>query len=353
MAVGIGRRRWARRALGGVLVAAAVVLSGCVAPPPEVRTPLLVFPAAAIDPEISLGPGAINIAGRPLTEQNGRLVVLLHGSGSNGPSLGQMARNLVDAGHHVISPTYDAVLGTLDACPNSVRTTMPDCHRQFRGEVTFGEGAPAPQGPAADHPDVHVPLANSVMNSILKQVEYLHREYPLDGWAQYIDQVDGECAAWSDTYGACGLRWDRVTLLGYSQGGGVALYMGKEIRLARVGMISAPFDVFGPPSDPLVAPWITEGGFATPAADIAQLTHELEANRWRQLAVAGALELPGPPVLISSSVATYGGSNQLVSDLRPTCTPITSSSYHLAPAGGSCTSEPDYQGAWRFLASGN
>lgn len=353
MAVGVGGRRWSRSACGGVLAVVVIVLSGCVAPPPTVRTPLLVIPAAAIDPAISLGPGAINVAGHPLAEPQGRLVVLLHGSGANGSSLGQMARNLVDAGHHVMSPTYDAALGTPVACPNSVRTTMPDCHRRFRAEVTFGEGVPAPSGAAADHPDVHVPVANSVMNSILKQAEYLHREHPLDGWGQFIDQVDGECAAWSDTYGACGLRWDRVTLLGYSQGGGVALYLAKEIRVARVGMISAPFDVFGPPNDPLVAPWITEGGFATPAADVAQLTHELESNRWRQLAVAGALGLPGPPVLTGGSVESYGGSNQLVSDVRPVCTPITELSYHLAPAGGSCTSESDYQGAWRFLAAGD
>lgn len=357
MAEQAGSERRGRCLAATALVAlAALLLPACVPlppSPPAVKAPLVSFPAQRVDPAISLSGRATNLAGRPAAEPRGRLVVLLHGSGADGLTMAPMAKNLVDAGYHIVAPSYEATLGTLDLCPNTVRATMPDCHRKLRGEATFGEGVQDPLGRAEDHPGLKVPVANALMNSLLKQLDHLQRTYPLEGWEQFIVQTDGVCDAWSETYGACGLRWDRVALVGYSQGGGVALHLAKVIHVARVGMISAPFDVFGPTTDPLVSPSITDGGYATPVSDIVQLSHELETHRWRQLAVANALGLPGPPTNIESASPPYGGSNQLVSSAKPICRPLSEISYHLAPAGGYCTDETLYQTAWRYLAGGD
>jgi predicted esterase len=335
------------------VIMSLVAVTGCTVPP-AVRSPYVTFAATDVDPAITLGEGARNIAGAPIGPAKGRLVVLFHGSGGNGTTLGMLATSLIQTGFHVMSISYDGALSTLQACPDSVRLSDPDCHRSFRGEVAFGEMVLDPAGRAVDHPAVQVPTANSAMNSILKQVEFLRWRFPLDGWEQYLDQTEeGVCDDWSSTYDSCQLRWDAVTLLGFSQGGGLALYISTLIEVARVGMLSAPFDAFAPSSSPTPAPMFTEGGYATPPERIVALTHTLDSGNWRQRAVASALGLPGDETIIRNTAPPYGGSNRLLTDYTPACSPITSVSYHNATAGGHCTSVARYSDVWRHMAGGD
>src|SRR5690606_30886884 len=97
-----------------------------------------------------------------------------------------------------------------------------------------------PDGYAADHPAVNVTPANSVVNRLIKLVGHLTVRFPLADWSQFEDLSGGECVE-SPQYGGCELDWTKVVALGHSQGAGVALYLGKQFPLARVGMLSGAY----------------------------------------------------------------------------------------------------------------
>lgn len=339
-------------AIAAAIVAAVGLAAACTPSTPTVTRTWVEFSPSEVDPAIDFGPDARSIAGTPTTTPKNRLVVLFSGSGAGPKSMGNLATELQKAGYHVLGVHYDSDLPTLDACPDSQQSVDPDCHRSFRGEVVFGEGVPDPAGNSYDHPGVQVPPANAAMHGLLHQVEYAVDRFPLDDFAQFQQQTGGVCDVENTTYGACELQWDKVSLMGFSQGGGVALYLSKFRDVARVGMLSAAFDAYAPSSAPTAAPWVAEGGFATPSADIAHLSHVGDFNIFRQRAVADALGLPGAEANIRLEPAPYGGTNRLISDYIPACTPNDSLNKHNSTGGNSCSDVNAYRPAWLYLAEG-
>lgn len=350
----VGRPRRASRtaAVAVAMLALVGLAASCGTPAPGVTRTWVEFSPTAADPATDFGPDARSILGTPTVTPKNRLVVLFAGSGGGPKSMGNLATVLQQNGFHVLGVQYDSDLPTLDACPDNEQSTNPDCHRAFRSEVVFGEGVPDPSGTPYDHPGVSVPLANSAMNGVLHQLDYAISQYPGEGFEQFQQQTGGSCDVVNPTYGACELHWDQVSLMGFSQGGGVALYLSKFVDVARVGMLSAAFDAYAPVGAPTAAPWVAEGGFATPVADIAHLSHVGDYNIFRQRAVADALGLPGAEVNIRLEAAPYGGTNRLVSDYIPACTPNDSLNKHNSTGGNSCSDVNAYRPAWLYLAEG-
>ncbi|MCZ7630635.1 MAG: hypothetical protein M5U19_17075 [Microthrixaceae bacterium] len=161
--------------------------------------------------------------------------VVLHGTGAGTTGYGEITSALRSDGYHVIVLRYSAALGTLGACPDSVSSSFPDCHRAFRSETVFGAGVQDPSGDAFDHPGAQVPAADSLVNRLLKLIERMKVIAPSAGWGQFQDATSGVCNNMNTTYGACELKWSKVALIGHSQGAGVALYMSKFFPLRAEG----------------------------------------------------------------------------------------------------------------------
>ena len=347
----------AKARTGGIIVALALALlaSGCTQPSgggnaTGPATSWSINPSVT-DPAIANDPLYTHLAYAPGSNDNGKLAVVLHGTSSSPLAYTELAGALRSIGFHVIVLRYSAALGTTGACPDADALTDPDCFRTFRAETTFGAGVLDPTGHAYDHPLAFISQANSVMNRLLKVVDYLQTIAPTSGWGQFQQRTGSTCDSFNATYGACDLVWDKVAAVGHSQGAGVALYLGKFFPLAKVVLLSGSYDAYDlGGGNEIVAPWITEGAFATATADIRTLSHTADFGLGRIRAVEDAVGVTGAEVSVTSAAPPYGGSHRLVTSLASTC-PWDSAPGHNSTAVDACAPDLAYNAAWAYLAT--
>lgn len=291
-----------------------------------------------------------HLAFAPTGPARNKLVVILHGTGSNPQAHFELAGALRTDGYHVIVLRYSAAVGTLSACPDANAVVDPDCHRGFRSETVFGGGVADPGGNAHDNGVVAISAANSVMNRLLKVVDYLNTIAPASGWGNFQQRSGPVCDSPNTTYGACNLNWSDVVAMGHSQGAGVALYLGKFFPLAKVGMLSGSYDAYDlGGGNYSVAPWITEAGLAVANADIGTLLHTNDCGLNLFRAVENSLGVTGSEVMVTAAVPPYGGSRRLVTSLASTC-PWDPTPGHNSTAVDLCSPDGAYVPAWRYLA---
>ena len=312
---------------------------------------MVTFDAGATDPTIRSEPLFPSFAIRPSGTSRGRLAVLFNGTGAGPLALAKLGSTLAADGFHVIGLRYESSVGTVAACPSSVRLSDPDCHRRFRGEVVHGAGVADPDGGTHDHAAVQVSAANSVVHRLEAHVEYLHERFPTQGWNQFQATSGGQCVL-DATYGACQVRWSSVVAIGHSQGSGIALYLAKHHPVARVGMLSGAYDAFNAGGGAFVpAPWVAEGGFEVPASRIAAFSHVNDPEIGYHRAVATAVGIPGSEVQVTSAARPYGGSGRLLTNAPPACL-IDSAPSHNSTATDLCSPVEVNRPVWRYLATG-
>jgi hypothetical protein len=349
------------RLLAAACVSLAVVATGCTTTAPQNA----LFPTGAhlVDPcttqaAILCSDNVLydHIAAppSPTVTPRHKLAIILNGTGSQPVAHNKLNNVLVADGFHVIALRYMSAFGSAGSCPVAFAGIDPDCHRRMRGEVTFGAGVPDPQGNAYDLVgSVDVNLANSTENRILQLVRYMVATFPAEGWEQYQRSTGGVCSSMNATYGACNVDWSKIVLVGHSLGAGQALYLSKFHLVNRLVMLSGPFDEYLTPALTL-APWITGGGFATPAASMYGFTHLLEPNYPNQSAAWTALGVLGPQVTVDGNVVPYAFSHQLTTNAMAGCT--FEDAYHNSTAQDLCTPgptyPPDFATAWKYLAEG-
>lgn len=351
--------RWRSvRAVAAVgAAAAALLVAGCAPAPGGGGGAAGVGPhsvePSVTDPAISPSPLSPQFFVRPSGTPRGELAVLFNGTGAGPYALSKMGTALSQEGFHVIGLRYDSALGTLGGCPDSVASTFPDCHRQFRGEIVFGEGLPDPDAATYDHPSLSVTAADSVMNRLVKFVEYLHVQYPTEGWDQFQQRTAGVCDQAHPQHGACDLDWSTIVPMGHSQGAGVALFLGKHFAVPRLGMLSGPYDAFyDGVSSYDVAPWVAEGGFQVPIFEVRTFSHLSDPAIPIHRAVSDELALAGPEVNVTVDPRPYGGTQRLVSDATPGCL-FDSAPSHNSTATDLCSTSSSHPPAWRYLATGS
>jgi hypothetical protein len=166
----------------------------------------------------------------------------------------------------------------------------PTCEEDARLEIIEGHDY---------SPHIDVNRANSIENRLIKLLQYLHQQYPGEGWNTFLD---GEA-----------IRWDLIAFAGHSQGGGHAAMIGKIHSVHRVGMFSS--------TEP--AAW-TAGPLLTPPDRYFGFAHTLEDNyngitlSWANFGVPGVLtsaDIVAPP---------FSGSHRL----QTTATPADGVNYH-------------------------
>jgi hypothetical protein len=154
--------------------------------------------------------------------------------------------------------------------------------------------------------------AESIVNRLVKLLEYLDRHYPGDNWGSYLQSGAPD--------------WSRIVVSGLSQGAGMAAYIAKRESVARVVLFSSPWDFFGPAKTP--APWLSEPS-ATPS------------NRW--FAEYHRRENTAALIARAYSVLQIPPQNVRIFDL-PTHGEHSRNPYH-----GSTIRVPAYEPQWRFL----
>lgn len=276
------------------------------------------------------------------TPASNKLAVFFSGTFGNPAGTTKVSEALAVAGYHVINLRYKNGTAANGLC-DGLRLSDPDCFRKYRNEVVFGAGVANPDGFAYDSDKVDVNKANSGANRLLQVVDYLHDNYSSQGWGQF------QSTTWNATYSQWNPTWSTLTTGGHSQGGGVALYLGKFYALDGTAMFSSPQDGWNEGGTNYVPNWISEGGFDVPLADVYGFDHETEESNMtaQQTANWASLGLQGPITDTDVNSPPYGGSNQLQTSAAPAC-PLSPTKYHGSTATDNCTpgAPPTHQPVW-------
>lgn len=241
-----GLRRRLRAQLA--VVALAVLLSACV--DPFANCPLPENFDAALTTEVrnlSGGFYSSNAANRthriyrPSAPARPELVVHLPGLTNEPENQTKLIQTAAYAGFRAIALVWRN--GTLVANDCATAADFNGCLDATRTERGFGSDP------------------ESVQNELVTLLTALNTDYPLDGWADFLN---GGLPA-----------WDKIILTGYSEGGNQGAFMAKQVRFKSVILISGGGNFGVPPpnssGDPIAA-WLTGVG-ATSGNDHFVLYH--------------------------------------------------------------------------------
>lgn len=205
-----------------------------------------------------------------------KLMVILGGTNSSAIDYIAFARFAGSLGYDVIILPYRNNVSTLTF------SFSPDLSsfERFHAEVCFGE----------DRSDsVSVDTLNSIAVRLREIIGYLAEVRRKPRWDRYL--FNGS------------VRWRSITLVGHSQGGGHAAFLGWKNEVERIVMLSSPNDY-----SVLLrrsAPWLSEA-FKTPKYRYFLLVHAFDETvpMNQQLANAKALGMSGAtsPALVDQNI---------------------------------------------------
>jgi len=179
---------------------------------------------------------------------NGFLYVHLVGSGGLPENSLIFARHVAESGFHVVSLAYPNWPSVRDLTLNSNDVMAPG---RIREERLYGNDVSLL---------VDVDQPNSVINRLVRLLEYLDEKFPEEDWARFLDGPEPV--------------WSRLVIGGHSQGAGHAAYLGQDHALAGVLMLGGPGDVVPGVG---VADWLTRPAM-TPALRQFGFVHAEDPN---------------------------------------------------------------------------
>lgn len=158
---------------------------------------------------------------------NNKLLVFLPGTGASPKSYTDFTNLAANLGYHCVGLVYPnafpSVAGMCDASSDT------DCYKNIRQEVCYGTDVSS---------NVSVDTLNCIVTRLIKLLEYLDVNYPVDGWGQFLNNNQP--------------AWDKITLSGHSQGSGHALYLAKTNVCDRLIMFAGAddySDYYGQPAN--------------------------------------------------------------------------------------------------------
>jgi hypothetical protein len=219
-----------------------------------------------------------------------QLVVYLVGA-NNKPAGGlPMMRELARMGFHVLAPMYANDYDIRAIC-SPAKDPDEDCHGKIRLEAFEG----------VDHsPHLEVQPANSAEVRVARLLAHLQATSPAEGWGVYLD---GDRP-----------RWASIVIAGHSHGASSSGLIGTVRSVARVVMLSGPFDN----RDGAPPPW-TRRPPATPRDRYYVLSHTKEDQFSQHVKDWEAMGLGklGPVTPVDDARPPFGSSHQLVTSLVP------------------------------------
>jgi len=236
-----------------------------------------------------------------------RLVVFFPGTNGKPQYLSTLLGFVARLGYRVIGLEYNNSPAVVDACASK---RNPECSAQFREERVRGDVANAV---------VKNSVAESITNRLTKVIQYQIEHSPGAGWESFL--VDDHPA------------WGRVILSGVSQGAGMAAFIAKRERVARVVLFSGPWDYVERPEN--LAPWIVDNS-ETPTNVWYAEYHRRERNASAIAKAYAALGIDASHVLIFDLDLPAAADRSIDYDL-----------YHI-----STVRLESYSAQWRLLFGG-
>lgn len=196
------------------------------------------------------------------------LLVFLNGTDGRPPGPVPFLKAAADAGYRVIALTAIDVPAVAQYCaPNP----DPNCSGNFRRMRIYGDAA-------IPDPAVENTPAESIVNRLVKLLQYLDRQEPQRKWGDYLEN------------GAP--KWSRIALTGQSQGAGMSAFIAQEHEVARVILFSSPWDYIETKGHhATLAPWLS-GPSKTPLQRWYAGYHEHENTAGLIQRAYAALRIP-------------------------------------------------------------
>lgn len=274
------------------------------------------------------------VAGNKTTPTPDRRELLLWLPGTGGTARGAQDFVTLAAGlgYHVISLMYP------DDIPASAcsRDDNPKSFEDFRLAIIQGGRATYRNGLREISIDRH----DSIESRLIRLLRHLQEIRPKENWAQFLNK-DGT------------IRWEAVAVAGQSQGGGHAMLIGINHRVARVIGFGSPKD-YGKKSDAPAAWYAKES--ATPKSRFFAFNHRQDpvaCTPEQLLKNLAALKLDtfGRPADVDSEPAPYRHARILFTGHpAPTITDATSPEAKIAHGSAISTRNADRRKpVWTYL----
>jgi hypothetical protein len=266
----------------------------------------------------------------PAVTSRGRLVLFLPGTGANPFLYREFPRNAASLGFHALGLMYpnDSAINAL--CEQNAPLD-PQAAGNARLEVIDGTHRVS---------FLTVDVTNSILNRLLKALQYLHSTYPAQGWNQY--------------YSGSSVLWGRLIVCGHSQGAGMAAMLAKT-RITDRCILFTGMDWWVAGNRPY--DWMLSAP-QTPVDRWYLLAHErdpfLAFTEMQTAAAALDVTRYGACVQVESSTsASHGGRHFLSTNLEPA--PAQPTSYHGCPVVDAATPlqsngiTPVFKPVWDYL----
>ena len=229
---------------------------------------------------------------------NHQLFVFMPGTGGLPAHQQLLQQEAAHLGYHVIGLMYEDGFNFNDLCAGNA--DLNSCFENASFDVVYGCAVQPCPGSV-----VNVSVTNSVVNLLTKLLEYLGTNYPDEGWADFL--ADGKPS------------WSHVAVAGASQGGANAAMIAKHSLVARVALFSAIADALPLGAVPCqgIGGWLSR--HVTSSARYFGLAHDRDSYfpyicaSWNSL----GMDAFGAIVVPETSSPPYGGTHELVTDLRP------------------------------------
>lgn len=186
---------------------------------------------------------------RAAVQPNAELFLYLVGTKGTPDNAKRLPTVAASQGYRVIALMYNSLPATAEVCQRNPDTT---CSQNFRNRRAFGDTAST---------EIDDTPAESVTARLSALLKYLNAQHPQDGWSQYLLADDSP-------------NWPHIVIAGHSQGAGLAAFIAKKQKVARVVLFS-DWDVYVANGHHHPVPWLAWKS-ATPADRWWALYHQQE-----------------------------------------------------------------------------
>jgi len=154
------------------------------------------------------------------TSKQGKLLLFMQGT-TGKPDRGpkDFYNTVVEAGYRLIVLSYIDDTGVSQVCIGHNLKVDCDCPAKFRTKRIYGENTT---------PLITDQKQDAIVNRLTKLLQYLVIHDPAGHWDMYLEKGSP--------------KWGIIALAGQSQGGGMAAFMAKKLRVAKVISFSGGWD---------------------------------------------------------------------------------------------------------------
>ena len=246
--------------------------------------------------------------------KNSNLLVFFPPTGGTPANSWPFMKAAAKAGYRVIGLEYDNATSVPQTCG---KNPDPACSDQFRQKRVFGDDVTK---------DIDDLPAESIVTRLTKLLEYLNTQHPDEGWSHYLTKDQP--------------KWSRIAVAGHSQGAGMAAYIAKKEKVARVIVLSGAWDRTEVTKE--WAPWVTSLS-ATPLNRWYAAYHQKETRADAMKLAYVALKIPPDHIRVMTLEPRPGSGMNPRADLyhgsmdSPRLTPVD------------VNGNPAYAADWAFL----